>query len=163
MRPLHLIFSLLLVAPWASAGSTTASAEESIRLMGTIVGWRYPDAEIGKAEMADAATMDADGKRTVLSLVMKTTMVTPDPVDKVLAFYQVLLTRIAANDKKRGIAPDAGESVVFSDESEGRPFAFHTILVNSEKASTTLIVTRGQEEEQTHSTWKRYLKQEALR
>ena len=122
--------------------------------------WRYPDAEIGKSEMSDAATIDASGKRTAPSTVLTTTMVTRDSVDKVLAFYRDLLTRNPTNDRKLGLAPQVGRSVVFSDESDGRPFAFHTIVVNSANTSTTLIITRGDDEEHTRITWKQYLKHE---
>jgi hypothetical protein len=142
----------------ATALSATASADEPVTLIGTIVKWQYPDAQIGKAQMSDAATIDADGNRTVPSSMLKTTMVTPDSVDEVLAFYRDLLTRNPTNDGKLGFEADVGRSVVFSDESEGCPFAFHTIVVNSGNSSTTLIITRGKDEEQTRITWKQYLK-----
>lgn len=144
----------------AAVLSITASADEPVFLIGTIVKWRYPDAEIGKSEMSDAATIDADGKRTVPSTVLKTTMVTGDSVDKVLAFYRDLLTRNPTNDGRLGIGPQVGRSVVFSDESDGRPFAFHTIVVNAANTSTILIITRGDDEELTRITWKQYLKHE---
>lgn len=140
--------------------SSATSADEPVTLIGTIVKWRYPEAEIGNAEMSDAATAAADGKRTVPSTLLKTTMVTGDSVDKVVAFYRDLLTRNAANDEKLGIESQVGRSVVFSDESEGRPFAFHTIVINSANSSTTIIITRGKEEEKTRITWKQYLKHE---
>jgi hypothetical protein len=153
----HMLFVVLYSA---TVISLTASADEPVTLIGTIVKWQYPGAEIGKSEMSDAATIDADGKRTLPSSVLKTTMVTPDSVDKVLAFYRDLLTRNPKNDGKLGIEPSDGRSVVFSDESAGRPFAFHTIVVNSTNISATLIITRGKDEEQTHVTWKQYLKHE---
>jgi hypothetical protein len=158
MRPIHPILTLLLSLSCASVSSRTAYADEPVTLIGTIVKWRYPDAEIGKSEMSDGATIAADGKRTTPSSVLKTTMVTTDSVDKVLAFYRDLLTRKPTNDEKLGIGPLVGRSVVFSDETDERPFAFHTIVVNSENTSTTLIVTRGKDEEQTRITWKQYLK-----
>jgi hypothetical protein len=144
----------------AAVLSVTASADEPVTLIGTIVKWRYPDAEIGKSEASDAATINADEKRTAPSTVLKTTMVTGDSVNKVLAFYRDLLTRNPANDGKLGIGPQVGRSVVFSDESDGRPFAFHTIVVNAANTSTTLIITRGDDEELTRITWKQYLKHE---
>ncbi|QEF96402.1 hypothetical protein Mal15_04300 [Stieleria maiorica] len=158
MRFVGRLMILLLVLSNAIVVIPAACAEEPVTLIGTIVKWRYPDADIGKSQMSDAATIAADGNRTVPSSVLKTTMTTPDSVEKVLAFYQDLLTRNATNDKTLGIEPDVGRSVVFSDESEGRPFAFHTILVNSEASSTTLIVTRGESEELTSITWKQYLR-----
>ena len=160
MQCIYPVVLLSLVLSCATVVSVTASAEEPVTLIGTIVKWRYPGAEIGESEMSDAATIDADGKRTVPSSVLKTTMVTRDSVDKVLAFYRDLLTRNPTNDEKIGVGPLVGRSVVFSDESDGRPFAFHTIVVNSANSSTTLIITRGNGEEQTYITWKQYLKHE---
>jgi hypothetical protein len=136
----------------------TASADEPVTLIGTIVKWRYPDAEIGKSQMSDAATIDADGKRTVPSIILTTTMTTADSVDKVLAFYQELLQRNPTTDDKLGIGRQVGRSVIFSNESEGRPFALHTIVINDTDTSTILIITRGEGEKQTYITWKQYLK-----
>lgn len=158
MRPVRPLITMLLTLCCVAVMSRNAPAQEPVTLIGTIVKWRYPDAEIGKSQMADGATVSADGKRTVSSSVLKTTMLTPDSVEKVLAFYRDLLTRNPVNDKKLSIGPSDGRSVVFSDESEGRPFALHTIVVNSEHASTTLIITRGRDEDQTHITWKQYLR-----
>ncbi|MBD3674462.1 MAG: hypothetical protein HUJ26_13150 [Planctomycetaceae bacterium] len=149
---LSVIFSCMTVSP------TSASADEPVTLIGTIVKWRYPDAKIGKSQMSDGATIDAAGNRTVVSSILKTTMTTEDSVEKVVAFYRELLTRNPEHDRQLGIAAETGRSVVFNDESEGRPFAFHTILVNSAQRSTTLIITRGENEETTRISWTQYLR-----
>ncbi len=143
-----------------AVSSINATADEPVTLIGTIVKWRYPDAEIGKSEMSDAATTDAEGKRTVPSTLLKTTMVTGDSIGKVIAFYRALLTRNPTNDDKLGIGGQVGRSVAFSDESDGRPFAFYTIVVNASNTSTILIITRGDDEKLTRITWKQYLKHE---
>ena len=44
---------------YVAALAITASADEPVTLIGTIVKWRYPEAEIGEAQMSDAATMEA--------------------------------------------------------------------------------------------------------
>ncbi len=157
LRPVTLMTIALFCATTTPAA---VSADEPLTLIGTIVKWRYPEAEIGPSEMSDAATIDANGDRTVPSSMLKTTMLTPDSVDDVLAFYRDLLTRNRANDSKLGIDPEVGRSVIFSDESDGRPFAFRTIMVNSANTSTTLIITRSENEEQTRITWKQYFKHE---
>ena len=158
MRRLDPVMALLFVLLCASVATHAASADEPVTLIGTVVKWRYPGAEIGKSEVSDGATIAADGTRTISSSLLKSTMQTPDSVEKVLAFYQDLLTRNPANDEGLGIGPDVGRSVEFSDESEGRPFAFHIIIVNSSNNSTTLIITRGIGEDHTQITWKQYLK-----
>jgi hypothetical protein len=157
MQRSHSFKAFLLSLPFAIAMLVTASAEEPMTLIGTIAKWQYPDADINKSEMSDAATIAADGERIVPSTVLKTTMSTVDAVDKVLESYRALLTRNPVNDSKLGTDATTGRSVIFSDESEGRPFEFHTILVNSANSSTTLIITRGKDEGRTHITWKQYL------
>ena len=126
--------------------------------MGTIAKWKYPKSKINGAEMSDAATMDASEKRTAPSTILKTTMTTEDSVDDVLKFYRALLQRDPKIDDKLGDKAETGRSVIFSDESDGRPFDFHTISVNTSTSSTTLIVTRGADETETRITWKRYLR-----
>lgn len=158
MQSLCRAMMLSIIMFWATGLSLTVSADEPVMLIGTIVKWRYPDAKINKSQMSDAATVNADGKRTLSSTMLKTTLVTSDSVDKVMKFYRKLLTRNTKNDATLGIKPASGHSVVFSDESADRPFKFHTIMVNSANASTTIIVTRGDNEKMTHITWKRYVK-----
>lgn len=152
------IFTPFVAVICASFLAATAQAEEPLTLIGTIVKWRYPDAEIGKSEMSDGATMDADGKRTVPSTLLKTMMVTPDSAERVIAFYRGLLTRNPTGNRQLSIAPKVGQSVVFSDESDGRPFALHTILVNTASSSTTIVITRGKDEQATRISWKQYLR-----
>ncbi len=144
-----------------------AMADEPLSLLQTVAQWRYPEAKINGARMADAATVNSEGDRTVQSILCSTTMTTPDPVVNVLAFYHTLLapapegepddTEPEAADRAKS-DPQEGRSVIFSDESEGRPFAMHTILVNTATTSTTLIVTRGVDEDQTRITWKHYVR-----
>ncbi|QDU86806.1 hypothetical protein Pla175_01590 [Pirellulimonas nuda] len=147
--------------------AATATADEPVSLLQTVSQWRYPDAKINGAKMADAATVNGAGDRTTPSIMCSTTMTTPDPVAKVLAFYHTLLTPAPEDEPADAEPEDAepaeadpqeGRSVLFSDESEGRPFAMHTILVNTATTSTTLIVTRGVDEEETRITWKRYVR-----
>jgi hypothetical protein len=81
--------------------------------------------------MTDTVTINAEGDRTGPSSGLKATMQTTDPIEDVLAFYRRLLIRTLDNDVARGRKADAGRSVSFSNKSEGRPFAFHVISVNS--------------------------------
>ena len=108
---------------------------------------------LSKSQMSDAATIDAEGKRTVPSILLKTTMVTGDSIENVLAFYRKLLTRNPTNDGRLGIGRQVGRSVVFSDEFDERSFPFHTIVVNAANTSKILIITRGDDEKLTRITW----------
>ncbi len=158
MRSFTPIAAILFLIGCTNISVLDVRANEPITLLGTIVKWRYPDAEIGKSEISDAATTDASGKRTVPSSVMMTTMMTDDSVEKVIAFYKDLLARSSQSDAKIGIDGKSGASVIISDDSNGRQIDFRTILVNGHNTSTVLIITRATGESKTHITWKQYLK-----
>ncbi len=92
MQRINALIAMSLALYFATILLVNSSAQEPVTLIGTIVKWRYPEAEIGESVMSDAATIAADGNRTVPSSMLKTTMVTGDSVDKVLAFYRDLLS-----------------------------------------------------------------------
>ena len=149
------LITLLVLLAHASA---VAAADKPVTLMGTISQWQYPKSELGDSEMSDAATVDSDGQRTMPSLVCKTTMTTKDSVDQVLAYYKQKLTPDKDADEKAKAALKAGRSVVVSDDSAGRPFSLHTILVNTPTTSTVLVISRGKDEKKTHIVWKHYMR-----
>jgi len=145
-----------LFATCAFATCRVAVADEPVSLMGSIAQWAYPKSAVNGAEMSDAATVDSEGNRTVQSIVCKTTMSTDDPVEMVLAFYKMKLALDENADAETKEALKGGRSVLVSDDSDGRPFALHTILVNTATTSTTLIISRADSEKQTHIVWKHY-------
>lgn len=155
MKALLPIFALLLCCGTTNIAEHTHD-DEPITLLGTISKWQYPKSKIDGAEMKDAATLNATGNRTVASVLLTTTMTTEDSVEDVIEFYKTLLTRNENNEDKLGLDPDVGRSVMFANESEERPFKFHTIQIVTPTTSTTIIVTRGENEEKTRITWKHY-------
>jgi len=50
----------------------------------------------------------------------------------------------------------AGRSVMFHDDSQDRPMGIHIILVNSEKSSTTLVISRAKTKSEMHIAWAHY-------
>lgn len=139
--------TLTLVAPCVAA--------EERSLLGMLAQWRYPDAAMNGAQMSDGATVDATGKRTTQSIVCNAEMTTGAPIDEVVEYYKTMLSPKPKGDDALP-ADDTGRSIVFSDDSTGRPFAMHTVLVNSQDVSTTLLITRGKDEAETHIAWKQY-------
>lgn len=152
------IVTLLLALVLLTISARAVVADEPLTLMGSIAPWSYPQSKMAGAETSDAATVDGDGKRTVQSFVCKTTMITEDPVEKVLAFYKAKLAPVVDADAQSKADLKDGRSVVISDDSEGRPFALHTILINTKTSSTTLIISRGRDESQTYIVWKKYVR-----
>ena len=111
--------------------------------------------------MEDAATVNPSGERTVPSVLCKTVLTTKDPIAKVLEYYETKLKQAAAPktakpEMKSGKEP--GRSVMFHDDSQGRPLEIHIIVVNTEKSSTTLVISRAKTESETHIAWTHYLR-----
>jgi hypothetical protein len=138
-------FLLASIACFSVLTSPSARGDER-SLLQTIAEWQYPGSALSGAQATDGATVDASGERTAPSVVFKTVMTTDAAVDTVLNYYRTKLAKGNA----------AGRSVFFSDDSEGRPFALHTIIVNSINVSTTLVISRGKDETKTYIGWKQY-------
>lgn len=136
-------------------------AEEPVTLMAMIAQWQYPHSKFHGATMSDGATINGRGERTVESIQCKTVLTTPDPIDKVIEYYETKLKSDADSrtaDAKGKPALDSGRSVTFHDDSASRPVAIHIILVNTDKSSTTLVISRAKTESETHIAWTRYLR-----
>jgi hypothetical protein len=151
-----LALALLTLVCFTARALPTGAAEPQ-SLLQRIAGWQYPGSAIQASEMSDAATIDEKGDRTVPSIVCKTVMTTEEPIEKVVEYYR---TKLATSPKADGGKPKPskapGRSVVFSDDSEGRPLALHTVLINTSDTSTTLIISRGKDEMKTFIVWKQY-------
>ena len=149
--------AVVLILGWCLTPISPSAAAEQLTLLGTIAEWQYPDSKLHGAEMADGETVDASGKRTTQSIVCKTVMTTDAPIEKVVKFYKMKLkpAPVADGDEPKPGA-DTGRSVMFSDDSDGRPFAMHTVMVNTSNTSTAIVITRGKGESKTHIAWKHY-------
>ena len=143
------------------ANSPMSYADESQSLMTRIAEWQYPDSKLNGATMSDAATLNGNGERTIPSIQCKTVMTTTDPITKVVEYYRAKLEPDSAPDKSKPInklAIDTAQSVTFHDDFENRPLAIYMILVNGDKTSTTLVISRGEAESETHIAWTQYAK-----
>lgn len=136
-------------------------AEEPRSLMATLAEWRYPDSKTNSASMSDAATVNDAGERTIQSIQCKTVMTTADPMAKVIDYYKTKLKPVGDSKTAQPtdkLADHSGRSVTFHDDSENRPLAIHMILVNTDKVSTTLVISRTATESETHIAWTQYMR-----
>ena len=136
-------------------------AEGPLRLMPMISEWQYPDSKINGASMSDAATVNRSGERTVPSILCKTVLTTKDAMAEVIEYYETKLKQGSDSEsakRERTSESESGRSVVFHDDSQGRPLRIHIIIVNTEKASTTLVISRAETETETHIAWTHYLR-----
>ena len=155
----HILALVLLLLACSPAQTPPAAPAEQPSLLQMIAEWQYPGSAITGAQASDGATIDTSGKRTVPSIVCKTVMTTDAPVEKVLDYYRTKLSPTPkADGDKSERSETTGRSVVFSDDSDGRPFALHTVIVNAGDTSTTLVISRGKDEGKVlwHIAWKHY-------
>ena len=126
-------------------------AEPRVTLLGTIAEWQYPG-----SKMPHGASMSDGGNPAIQDLKCQTVLTTPDSFDKVVAFYF----------KKLGIAPPGGAAapngdavaIISQDDSKGRPVSAQVISVNKADTSTTLVISRGENEKETHIAWSQYMR-----
>ena len=59
---------------------------------------------------------------------------------------------------ERESGAERGRSVMFQDDSQGRPLRIHIIIVNTEKSLTTLVISRADAESETHIAWTHYMR-----
>jgi hypothetical protein len=131
----------ILVA--ASTGTSTQGfPSRSDSLLKTIEGWKYPGSKI-----ADGAEVSDGGFAGILSTKSETVLTTPDPVEKVVAYYSERF----ADAKKH----EPG-SIALQDDSKDRPVALQILVVHTTDTSTTLVISRAQGEKETHIAWSQF-------
>jgi len=139
--------------------------QERMTFFGTVAQWQYPNSTLATNKagyfgmMGDASMRNTAGDITVTAVQVQAVWTTQDPMEKVIAYYETRLkpaagSRNAKPDERAGT--DSGTSVVSLDDSIGRPVATHIILVSTEKTSTTLVISRGATESETHVAWVHY-------
>ncbi len=153
-----LIIAMVAVAVLVPA--VAGAAESPKTLLTRIFEWRYPEAKISGATMSDVETIDNEGVRTAPSIHCKAVLTTGDPIDKVFDHYHSKLTKkIVAKSPDKSAAPlksSSGRAVTFHSNSDDRPVVIHVITVNSERLSTTLVLSRAAGESKTHIAWSQY-------
>ena len=123
-------------------------------LMGTLSEWKYPD-----SKMLGGASMSDGGNPLVPDVKCRAILTTPDPIDRVIAFYSKKVeTPSAAGgaDAKAGVKEADATAVVTQDDSDGRPITLRVIIVNKADTTTTLVISRAREETETHIAWSHY-------
>ena len=137
----------------ASSIADDPPVEKSFTLMGILSEWLYPDAKFHGAESSDAAVRD------ISSIKSKALLATPDPVDKVVAYYLEKLKVDAAGTnlgQKDGQRITTRRSVSIQDNSDDRPLKLAIIAVNETGNSTTLVISRAENEKTTHIAWSNF-------
>jgi hypothetical protein len=153
------VISRVLLASLATllicTSTSFSHAEESISLMSTLAEWQYPDSKFNGATMSDG------GNPTLQSIKCTAVLTTTDPVSKVVEFYAKKLEVSPDSESPTTDAkptPAIARSVIVQDDSKDRPVAIHVIVVNQERTSTTLVISRSETETETHIAWSHYIR-----
>ena len=139
-----------LVSPESYGGPAPEGAPT---LMGMVSEWQYPNSKFHGARGSDAAITD------ISSIKCKAVLTTTDPVEKVVTFYR---DKLKVDSDGNSLGGTKGErvtstrSVSIQDNSEGRPLKLFIIVVNEEGSSTTLVVSRAENEAETHIAWSHF-------
>jgi hypothetical protein len=157
MKPLKHVVPLLALL----ASTAMGQAQQQLSLLQSIAQWQYPGAKMkGGATMSDAGTTNSFGERTIQSVQCKAILTTEDAISEVVEYYKnkptPVVSKASASEEKTTEA--SGRSVTFHEDSEGRPVAIHVILINTDKTSTTLVISRAATESETHIAWTQYRK-----
>lgn len=156
MRKSYAFMLALSCVCLVSAEEAPPKNEKPVTLMGMLMEWHYPDAEFGGGQMSDA------GVTGVVSIKCKSVLTTPDPPDKVLAFYLKKLhvnTEGSNLDEKGPERVTTDRSVLVQTVSEGES-PLYVIAINGrvadQSASTTLVISRAQGDDKTRIAWSNY-------
>jgi hypothetical protein len=155
-KPLVIAASMLALAVAAAPfpGPVRAAPEDEISLLQTLAAWQYPGTDIHGAQGSDG------GYPGMPSVKLKAVLTTPDPIEKVIAFYTEKLgtgepgARAEASEVKQGEA----KAVSVQDDSRGRPVTLRVFAVHKADSSTTLVISRAEGEKATHIAWSHYLR-----
>jgi hypothetical protein len=135
-----------------------ATPPRGVSLLETLSEWKYPG-----SNMLGGASMSDGGNPLVQSVKCRAILTTPDPIEKVIAFYsdRVGTPPAAGRQDARAEVKDAdAKAVSTQDDSQGRPVTLRVIVVNKPDTSTTLVISRADGEKETHITWMHYLRLE---
>jgi len=147
-RPRHFALGLTVVAlvaviPAAPLRPAHAVPRDGITFMETLEHWKYPG-----LDRIHGASMSDGGNPRIQSVKCRTVLTTPDPFEKVVAFY-------GAKAKAFG---DEAKAVYSQDDSEGRPIQLRSIFIHRAESSTTLVISRAEGEKETHIAWSHYIR-----
>ena len=131
-----------------------AKPPEHLSLMQTISEWSYP----GARPLAGASMSDG-GNPLVQDVKCQAVLTTRAPIEKVVAFYAKKLgTDPVADRQEPGAKDEDARSVAAQDDSEGRPVRVCVFVVNRQESATTLAISRGRDEKETHIGWLHYMR-----
>lgn len=148
------VSAVWLAVPLTSPAQVQVTEPPRMTLMGTLSEWIYPD-----SKMLGGATMSDGGNPLVPDVKCRAILATPDPIDKVIAFYlKKVETPPAAGgaDAKTAVKEANAKAVVTQDDSDGRPVTLRIIVVNKADTTTTLVISRAKGETETHIAWSHY-------
>jgi hypothetical protein len=153
IAPSAVVMTIAILLMSAAQANGPQEPKSLLQILGE---WKYPG-----STMLDGASMSDGGNPLVQSVKCKSILTTPDPIDKVIAFYTKKLVPppAAAVD----LASAAATSVSTQEDSQDRPLTLKVFVVNTVDTSTTLVISRAVDEKETHISWQHYFRVDGKR
>ena len=146
------ISAVLALAMAAVTPAQDKKPERAMSLLETLEQWKYPGSRLlGGASMSDG------GNPLLQSVKCKAILTTPDPFELVTTYFAQKNFETRADREPHGGRPETdGKSVASQDDSEDRPVKIRVIVVNRAHTATTLVISRANDEKETHIAWLHY-------
>jgi hypothetical protein len=149
------VFTVLLAAPLlCPAQATKANPPTGMTLLGILSEWKYPG-----SNMLGGASMSDGGNPLVWDVRCKAILTTADPIEKVARFYSEKLgasTAPGVQNAGAEVKEADAKAVSIQDDSDGRPVTLRVIVVSKTNTTTTLVISRAENETETHIAWSHY-------
>jgi hypothetical protein len=147
------VLAILAMATVVLHASQDVHPKRSRSLMQLITQWKYPGSTLqGGASMGDG------GNRSLQSGKCKAILTTPDPIDRVIAYYAEKFEVPPVPEPGGNGREGDARSVATQNDSQGRPVTIRILVVNTADASTTLVISRDEGEKETHIAWLHYFR-----
>jgi len=130
--------------------------------------WRYPDAAMPSSGGGSGGNTTGWGEHYTAI------MLTPDPIETVVKFYDAKILEVAPFRERlaKSLAGgpnhsfgggDADSGVLIQADSQGRPLTLRVIQLHWPNTTTTLVISRAEGEKQTHIAWSHFASSGARR
>ncbi len=141
--------------------TTLGHAGEPLHLLETVAKWQYPGSKINGAMMQDAARSIAAACVSFRRCsANRADHEGPDREGDRVLQDQVNPEAIPDGERGERTRDRSRQSVMFHDDSQGRPLQIHIILVNTESRRRRWSSAAREAESETHIAWTHYVESE---
>jgi len=143
------LLALFITSPLSGQGRADFGPQP-FNLQRAVSEWQYPASRVQTSSGGGGSNPSGWVKK------YQAIMITPDPIEKVVKFYEAKVGETAPDGGQiaKASARDAETSAVSTqDDSQGRPVSLRVIVAHRANETTTLVISRAEGEKETHIAW----------